>query len=73
MAVPGLPAAGWYSDPIKPGAKRYWSGSAWTEKTVPASTGPAVALPTKPPVARTAGLTTGVIVAGTVIEDLGGF
>lgn len=25
------PEAGWYDDPERPGARRYWDGSAWTE------------------------------------------
>jgi hypothetical protein len=27
----GLPAAGWYPDPERPGGQRYWNGSGWTE------------------------------------------
>lgn len=27
----GLPPAGWYDDPQRPGAKRFWDGTRWTE------------------------------------------
>ncbi len=27
----GGPVAGWYDDPLRPGAKRYWDGIRWTE------------------------------------------
>jgi hypothetical protein len=27
----GLPAAGWYPDPERPGGQRYWNGTGWTE------------------------------------------
>jgi hypothetical protein len=29
------PPAGWYQDPERPGAGRYWSGTAWTEDRLP--------------------------------------
>ena len=33
-----VPAAGWYPDPVQPGSKRWWSGTAWTEHTSAPST-----------------------------------
>jgi hypothetical protein len=30
----GLPAAGWYPDPERPGGQRYWNGGGWTENRV---------------------------------------
>ncbi len=27
----GLPVAGWYPDPERPGGQRYWNGTGWTE------------------------------------------
>lgn len=29
-------AAGWYQDPNSPGQQRYWDGSAWSSKVMPA-------------------------------------
>lgn len=30
--APLAPAAGWYPDPVRPGATRYWSGTGWTDQ-----------------------------------------
>jgi hypothetical protein len=27
----GLPAPGWYPDPERPGGRRYWNGTGWTD------------------------------------------
>lgn len=31
MSDQATPSAGWYADPERPGAGRYWDGTAWTE------------------------------------------
>jgi len=28
------PAQGWYPDPERPGGRRYWNGTGWTESRV---------------------------------------
>ncbi len=33
---PVVAGAGWFDDPERPGQKRYWDGSRWTERRVPA-------------------------------------
>ncbi len=30
--APSAPPAGWYPDPVRPGATRYWSGTGWTDQ-----------------------------------------
>ncbi len=34
---PGQPAPGWYSDPGRPTAERFWDGAKWTDQTRPGS------------------------------------
>lgn len=34
MSAP-LPQAGWYPDPVVPGAQRYWDGTTWTQHVAP--------------------------------------
>ncbi len=79
MAVPPSRVAGWYPDPHAQNVQRYWNGRVWTAKTMPLPAAPAPGADAAPggaplsPVAPQApGLPTGVIVAGTVIADLGG-
>jgi len=73
--------SGWYPDPIVPGKKRYWDGRAWTQRTIPVTPPeqlvgqgdvPDLLATAAPPSPLTPIITTGVIVAGTVIGDLGG-
>jgi NhaP-type Na+/H+ or K+/H+ antiporter len=47
-------APGWYADPGSPERLRYWSGSAWTDHTHPASPEPA-ATSSEPPDAEAPG------------------
>jgi hypothetical protein len=81
MAITPSARSGWYPDPTVPGKKRYWDGKAWTERTIPVTPpAPAVhsgaaadATPSAaPPTPQKPPITTGVIVAGTVIGELGG-
>jgi uncharacterized protein YbjQ (UPF0145 family) len=39
MTDSGLPDAGWYDDPTKPGQRRWWDGSQWTEQVQATITG----------------------------------
>jgi len=32
QGAPAAPPAGWYADPVRPGATRYWSGTGWTDQ-----------------------------------------
>jgi hypothetical protein len=42
-APSSAPPAGWYADPVRPGATRYWSGSGWTDQVSSPVAEPAVA------------------------------
>ncbi|MEQ1737074.1 MAG: DUF2510 domain-containing protein [Rhodoglobus sp.] len=42
QGAPSAPPAGWYADPVRPGATRYWSGTGWTDQvSTPAAEVPA--------------------------------
>ncbi len=40
--APSAPAAGWYPDPVRPGATRYWSGAGWTDQVSAPAVEPAL-------------------------------
>lgn len=47
--APSAPPAGWYADPVRPGATRYWSGLGWTDQvSSPAEEAPPVQTPPSP-------------------------
>ena len=46
--LPPRPPAGWYDDAAMLGIKRYWDGSAWTERTLPAAEVPGSRPPRRP-------------------------
>ena len=46
--APSAPPAGWYPDPVRPGATRYWSGTGWTDQVSAPVAEPALA-PLGPP------------------------
>jgi hypothetical protein len=41
--APSAPPAGWYPDPVRPGATRYWSGTGWTDQVSAPVAEPALA------------------------------
>ena len=41
--APSAPPAGWYPDPVRPGATRYWSGTGWTDQVSSPAAEPALA------------------------------
>lgn len=43
QGAPSAPPAGWYADPVRPGASRYWSGTGWTDQVNSPVAEPAVA------------------------------
>jgi hypothetical protein len=57
--------AGWYPDPVDPGAQRWWSGNAWTDHVSREPRGQAAA-PVATMLAPASPARTGTSVAGTV-------
>lgn len=52
MSTPENPSPGWYPDPLRPGAQRWWTGVGWSETTqhvVPDAAPPQGSPPPYPP------------------------
>ena len=71
---PPLPPAGWYTDPERPGGRRYWNGSDWTPDRHPAAGEPPLVAPRTRtwPVALAVGAVIAVVVLGLAIVATSG-